>query len=521
MSGILKKLSRISVIAIFEAFYIFIFILLMFCQQNIDYKAKNIFDYSNVQLLIAALLGITLITFVLKKYNNAINEFLSKNRYIVIIVAVIYFIILVITGYNIYFECAWDPEMLHSSANIIVQGRQKEAWELTDYYSTYPNNLMLTAIFTIILKINYRLGIFNAYNGIMSLIVFECILYILTALLVYKNVLSMTKSYITAFVTYIAFFIWGTAIWSFVPYSDATALIFPMLVIRLYQLQKNAGKLKKLILCIIMTAAATLGYSIKPQVLIMLIAIFIGFFLEMLSDKKKYNIYLTVLCIFTFFCCNMIFSDIAKNYCGIILNENASFSASHYLMMGLNEKENGTYSTEDVIFSDSYKEPEERKEADLNEAKSRLEDMLKKDTFAKHLIKKGLTNFADGTFAWGMEGNFITTEYGNDNLFKNFKLKEFLYPEGKNYHYYKTFKHAIWICLIFNIIFSFLIFKRRKAYADEIMIYQMALIGSGLFQMLFEARARYLYIYFPVYLIIAILAWKEIYISIKRLKPGR
>ncbi len=538
MKNKIYELANMAIVVIFELVIICAFSLVMFFSNKIEYNAKNVFEYPNQVLFLIGILITVIFTILIVRNKNKIENLLGKANGSVYIVSTIYLIGLVFVGYSIYFECAWDPEMLHTSANLIVSGNQREVYDLTDYFSTYPNNLMLTAIFAIILKINYKLNIFTENQGLMSLIVVECVIYVTTAILLYKVVLNMTKSYVVSWISYIGYFVWGTAIWAFVPYSDSTALIFPVLIIRLYQFvsskrddkdrsisqKKSYGYLKNIVLWSCIGVLTAVGYNIKPQVVITLIAILIVEVIRICLDTDSgknaiKSACLAALCMAVFVIANRFCYKASVEYCDIELIEGNNFTPYHYLMMGLNEETNGGYSTEDVIFSATIADFDERKNADIQEAKYRLSNMVAEGNLKNHLIKKMLTNFGDGAFAWGEEGNFVVNEYGNTRFTPI--LKSIIYPEGERNRQYKTFKHAIWLVILFASLGIVGIFIRKVSYRIEVLVMMLALLGSAMFQMLFEARARYLYIYFPMYLIIGILGWKEIVIYVKKLKISK
>ena len=71
------------------------------------------------------------------------------------------------------------------------------------------------------------------------------------------------------------------------------------------------------------------------------------------------------------------------------------------------------------------------------------------------------------------------------------------YYNGKHVRLFYTIKQFYWIGLLFFCCWSY---KRR----DSISYLKLAIIGLTIFELLFEARARYLITYVPIYIIIAI-----------------
>ena len=98
--------------------------------------------------------------------------------------------------------------------------------------------------------------------------------------------------------------------------------------------------------------AGCIGYNIKPQCLIMLIALFIIQFFSCLRNKKKLlQIVMLAGCfIFSLITIKTSINLICeKNQ--IVLDSNQRLGMSHFLMMGNNEEGGGLYVGDDVIYS--------------------------------------------------------------------------------------------------------------------------------------------------------------------------
>ena len=91
--------------------------------------------------------------------------------------------------------------------------------------------------------------------------------------LVYKIVINYTHNYKVAMLSYfLAYFFVGISPWYIVTYSDAVGILFPVGIIRLYQIQKNdLSNLKRIIIQMLIGFVSILGYHIKPQIFILFI----------------------------------------------------------------------------------------------------------------------------------------------------------------------------------------------------------------------------------------------------------
>lgn len=135
------------------------------------------------------------------------------------------------------------------------------------------------------------------------------------------------------------------------------------------------------------------------------------------------------------------------------------------------------------------------------------------DGYFKFLSKKILVNYNDATFAWGMEGGFYKIIYESPNKNVSAFLRDIYYNDGKYYETISIIRQLIWILIlgvicIGNIRFLFCIEKKEKMVTLNIM--HMCFIGITIFELLFEARARYLYIYVPIYIIVAMFSFYSI-----------
>ncbi len=224
---------------------------------------------------------------------------------------------------------------------------------------------------------------------------------------------------------------------------------------------------------------------------------------------------------------------------GIDLDSSRSFGMAHYFMMGLNDATDGVYSDEDTLFTDSYDTPREKREADLGVAGKRIREYGIAGLI-KHSCRKILVNYNDGLFAWGIDGNFfagrLSEGWGDvdETMFTPF-VDRFIRPDGSDHGKYAAYLQMIWIMVQFMCLISgirFLIWqygrgiglfdkgigavsgvdmntdsdKEKEAVSSSMVVYavMLSLTGIFLFELLFEAKARYLIIFAPIYLLMAL-----------------
>lgn len=118
-------------------------------------------------------------------------------------------------------------------------------------------------------------------------------------------------------------------------------------------------------------------------------------------------------------------------------------------------------------------------------------------------LKKLLMNYNNGSFAWASEGEFYKDFSDRLNTFSSQYLRQFYFSENNAliFNVMQTFWMVI-LCL--DVMAGWLFRYRRK---DIITIF-LTLTGITIFTLLFEGRARYLFLYSPYYVIAAIMGIK-------------
>ena len=143
-------------------------------------------------------------------------------------------------------------------------------------------------------------------------------------------------------------------------------------------------------------------------------------------------------------------------------------------------------------------------------------------------LRKQVMNFNDGTFSWYQEGYFQAWEYplNIDSSWKE-PLRAFYWQDCSNYIWFTTISQGLWLFVLLGVIteagmllWTAVSTIRRPKYRTEenlsdrlclstVMI--VTFIGMFLFVMLFEARARYLYNTIPVFSVMAVFGYYELY----------
>ena len=488
--------------------------LLLFAAGSTDYYIKRDQLYSNLVYLGAGLIASILFLLLVKVFRNRISVFLSRYERIAVplVIGAFFFLssVLCISG---FFYSDWDPAAILGAVYDLLKGRSEEV--AVTYFSNHPNNLLLVWVYLSVMKLN---GIFGA-DSVLCLVVFQCFLAALSAFLFYGIIKELSGgNYVVSFTGLILFELWtGLSPWFIITYSDEVGMIFPLLILRCFMEAEKAGSGKgaEILFSVLMGALAAFGYYIKPQIVIAFAAALMVLFT---SDRggsyRKKGVALIAALLAAMICTAGIRLAIIPSL-GIDTDSDRSFGMTHYLMMGLNPETDGVYSDEDTEYTDSFETPEEKQQADIRIAKERIAGYGFWGLL-EHIKKKILVNYNDGLFAWGVDGHFFAGREAEDigNVPSNFltiPVWSFIMPDGSNHGKYSAAAQISWLTVLFmGLLCGIIVLEgtfRKSGGAFQsgaLYVLMLSLTGLFIFELLFEAKARYLFSYTPYYLMAAL-----------------
>lgn len=521
------------VTGLFSLILLLVLFFLLFRAGRMGYAGKRTFLLGNLTLLLPVgaiflLFGLCsarwrLLRQGMERYSDRAIRLLTK----------ILFFFQVYVCYNAYFYTGWDVHVILSeSAQLNLTG----TFGASEYLSQYPNNLLLVYLFSLIRKIDARFGILDAQEGIMCILCIQCLLSALTGYLLFRIVRSFS-GYFQAWFAWLCYLVLvGSSGWLMIPYSDSMGLFLPTLILFLYLSLQDRKHVRLKWTAI--GALSCLGYHIKPQVSIVFIAILICEFFHFAGNssakaslvkddrylfKRMFSfswrktpkapgrsgvLYALVgILLFT-----LLYQAIMKDLTSQ-MDLNKRFGPAHFIMMGLNSGNNGGYSSEDVAFSASFPDTSRRTAANLEVIRSRLQDMGPSG-LGSHLARKLMMNYGDGTFAWRQEGTFFSYLYPPRNTGSSPALRNIIWGDGLANALNETAKQGVWVWILAS---SLGMAAYRKSADKTLSAVLLSIIGLTLFTLLFEARARYLYLYVPFYIIAGILGAGKILEALHRL----
>ena len=408
----------------------------------------------------------------------------KDDRVFLLFSSVLLLLYLIFSTHFYYFETGWDAGTVIWNAQLLADGRIAELEN--DYFSIYPNNVILSVLFSYIIKAGRMIPIGTDYY---VLVAFQCICMVICSNLIFKTLLSLSLPEYMAHVGRCIFILIAVlSPWVVLPYSDTVGMFFMVLIVYVYTLDKHRFLLGFLVL---------FGAMIKPTVFIFAVALFLVVFPEFLQNRHDKGLLKSVILFMVGALIAYISAKALIHTAGFEINKDSSMGPAHYLMMGLNEEYRGVINVEDQDFSIGISDPGERVRSELAVAKARFKEMWPGRLF-HHLLRKELYSAGDGTFAWGVDGQFFFTYIwtGHERLENIFR--DFYYPERRFYNLYRLFMQSMWLgMIIFSVIGAL---SKGK---DKYRVLYLTIVGMILFEMIFEPRARHMLLCVPIMCITA------------------
>ena len=380
-----------------------------------------------------------------------------------------------------WFEAGWDVAALTGNVSDDF---------LASYLSNYPNQVFLYSLFRGISVLGGAVGI---QDGYLALVVGSCCCVSISLALMADVARILFGIRIACFSYAVGFFYLGLSPWILVPYSDTYAMLFPILALWCYVAMRRRGAQG---VCI--AVAVAFGYMVKPT------TIFIGLSILMielynllknrqLSVRRVGHIACVIL---VGIACAGGLGRAASAFAPPRHDEQA-LGMTHFLMMGANAEGGGIFSDDDVAYSLSFATKSERTQANLKRWVERVAD-LGPAGLAKLGLEKTMTNFADGTFAWKVEGGFIAAEHGDNDFVKDWYGIDSS-PEWSGAEtLFRWVSQAAWMLILLGVSLGLV----RSSLSDGEFVAYLSLLMLAVFLLLFEARTRYLLLYAPYFVML-------------------
>ena len=479
-----------------------VFVLIMILTPFIGYQFRRNYACDDIWILLAVVILVCFLFWILSKLKNQnrkLWETLHSDKCfyrVLIIGSVILAACQLFIANGAWFIAGWDTR------NVIFPDMQMNS----DYMSMYPNQLFLTGLFRRIYFLLTNAFGMDFYAYYFCLVLLSCFCVFASVIFVGLIAKKIMPSFIALITFLCAVLFLGFSPWIMVPYSDTFAMLIVTLTLFFYVYINN--KPLKFFLIIFISI---IGYSIKPTAIFVLLAIL---FVEIclliknwrninwdINKTKTMKIASLAICAGLGFGVAGLISSKVCDY-GVQIDENRSFTATHFLMMGINLENHGGWNNEDVSISRSYPNVKEREAGNLREWQHRLFNYgIPEISFI--LLNKTLTNFNDGSFAWEAELPWMMENRGDNPIVWAYYGIDPADAHNDNNNVSAYPRQALWLMILLGVAFSFFVKKPKKS---EYVVY-LSLLAISAFLTVCEPDPRYFLLYVPFFVLIAPKGW--------------
>ena len=234
------------------------------------------------------------------------------------------------------------------------------------------------------------------------------------------------------------------------------------------------------------TLGGTIGFLIRPTTIIPMIALVIS--ITMFVKKWKIRI-LSIGVLAAVFCVLTVTASFGMKGNLVEPDNSRAFPFTHWVMMGVNEKQNGFVNLPDIKYSNSFSTKTEKMTGEWSKIQKRVKKMGV-GGYAKLLMKKT-------AIVWGI---------GTDD----FQMYNVCGEDVPDFYQYicgdKKSILMIWCQVIRGVTILmafieciFLLLRRRK---KERFVYALTILGAILFLMLWETNKKYSICFMPLLLLL-------------------
>ena len=437
----------------------------------------------------------------------------------------------------IYGFPGWDPGNILSHAILLATGQDVATphalatgkW-ITEYYDLYPNNAFLTWVFMGLSSVAYALGANPAFVcdivGALSVSLGGAFM----ALFARRVTNSEAVAYVALGLYALLF---SLSPWVSIPYSDTYVCGFIgaelYLSARLLMGGNGRGEepaeLRPFVPTLLRSAGgwlalglvALVGYLIKPTAAIVLMATVVVWLVWLLRGDARPRLAQALGLMGGLLVAAVLVVGVVQpaSHRGAQINDDSPrvLGMSHFFMMGQNAKHTGGFWQNDVTFSGSMYDPEERTRVNIETGISRIQERGVIGNLVFY-AKKMMFSFGDGSFSWSVDGGtrFFTEIYPESGPGAHWLRSLFYYDEwqpGANRTAFMTVTQVLWYAVLVLWAVAGLagtmhprgcarVPRGGLGFPMAALVPLITLMGMCLYLLIFEDRARYLYCFGPV-----------------------
>ena len=387
--------------------------------------------------------------------------------------------------------------------NYVYVAARGMAWERTlggceEYFAKFPNNLFLVFLFAFLIRLAAFFGITNAMAVLTGCSVLAVDFSVLLICFCAKKLMGNKGAFMT-FIISVPLLILHYGIVN--PYSDTFGMVIPAFLLFLYLYLPKKESLACLITAL-MGVLSAVGYKIKPQTIIVVIAIGLTELFIKKIDKSRVLLFARR---FASFILALVITMSALNACmyGLTdhiitdeLREKTEIPFTHYLMMGMNPDSGGFINSEDYAATAKLPTQKEKIEYNLQVVSERLSNFGLVG-YLRFILEKGRQIFHSVYMDMWVRSPFLN----QDKL--SVALQQTFCQGGEGFAVYMQLLQALWV-IIFAMWVLPLIFCKNGYKNKAVTVMRLTIVGLSMFQLLFEGGARYRFHQFPIFILLAV-----------------
>lgn len=375
------------------------------------------------------------------------------------------------------------------------------------FYVNYPNNIPLFLIFNIVIKILNFLGLGKDIFYLGSIVLLNMLLILIAVICTYYLIKNKYGLNVATFFSFLMLLV--TPLYAYIPivYTDTVVMLFPILSSLFYFMYYSTNSKRSYFFLLLCGITLTIGILIKTNVIIIMVGIVIHYI--MTHSGWKQFAYIGLIFV-PFLLINSIYQKSIEPLIPIEKKE-IGFPFTHWIMMGLADDEQGpgSYFQKDVDFTERLKNEgftnDQIKEEHIKVMQSRL-DNYGLEGYLSFLSRKINFTWGDGTY-------FSPQKLSRSPLTKNI-FQDYVFGEKSGG--FKIICHMIQVSILTLVFIAGIGLVKSTDKFEQVLT--ITLFGVFLFLLLWETRSRYLVLYIPIILVLAIYGLGILNIWINHLK---
>lgn len=491
--------SRFSLPAVWSALagamFVFVLGLLVLGQPVLSRYYQNLSLASNLALFPAALAVVALLLWARARLEASDIRPDGKGtlwRMRALFVAVL--AVQLVVARCAWYKMGWDIANVYTTAEELARGQT-----LTDpdYFRLCPNNAPLTILQAVPMWVAVKLGLAVPFVVLPYL---DAVLLNLTAYFTARCAQHITPSrWARGFAVAVSILWIALSPYVLYPYTDTWAVLFPVLALYAWLTVRRPVLKWGLV-----SLACFAGAAIKPTVLIVLIALGLLALCRFLGRRDfSADAWKRALAVLAALVLGAVpgqaFQRASTAYLAGSAVPEEQLSETHYLMLGMNGETYGGHSPDDVTFSQSFESLADRQQANLQRAWERV---CEKGLWGnvRFFTIKLYKAYADGSFA--ANSSFLDLEIPKRTDALSTFIRSLYHHRGSLNPLCHTLAQGLWLAAL--ALCAIAAFTRRRR--PEAQALTLALLGATAYLLLFEVWPRYLFVFAPLYVLLAAMA---------------